>query len=332
MASGGYDYDFTTDVPDRLVCKICQLASRDPHLSVCCGHIFCKTCVDGVKNSYHTSCPMCRNRKFSTVLNKQADREVKDLTVYCINDECTWKGKVRGVSAHGKTCNYESVQCEYYWIGCRKRLYRKDRSDHNKKNAEEHLALSVRKLKNLEHITHQLTMGGMIKSWSMQLSVSSMLTTSSSDLVCPIIVKMPEYSIRKRDNKDWYSNSFYSHDNGYKMCLNVCATGEGDGEGTHLSVFLCFMKGPHDDELTWPLGEEFEMKLLNQIKDFQHHSKTIDYDHEDADDDIAGRVIDGSRSNGWGQQEFISHKHLQKITPTCQYLKDDCIFLQVSRL
>lgn len=39
---GGYDYQFVHGTPQEfLICKICLAASQDPHLSVCCGHIFC---------------------------------------------------------------------------------------------------------------------------------------------------------------------------------------------------------------------------------------------------------------------------------------------------
>ena len=46
------------------------------------------------------------------------------------------------------------------------------------------------------------------------------------------------------------------------MCLNVCVAGISEAKGTHLSVFLFLMKGPHDDELTWPLRGKCEVKLL----------------------------------------------------------------------
>ncbi|XP_065901501.1 TNF receptor-associated factor 4-like [Dysidea avara] len=334
MARGGYDNIFTTDVPDRLLCKVCHLPSRDPHLSVCCGHIFCKSCVDGVKSSYHTDCPMCRNEEFSSFLNKQADREVKGLTLYCSNKEegCTWKGKVRGILAHKEKCSYEKVECEYQGIGCMKKMYRKDLKDHIKENAQEHLALSVTELKNLRYFTHQLMMGGLVRSWSMQLGPLSMMTATSGDLVCPVIVKVPEYAKKRRDAEGWYSNSFYSHYNGYKMCLRVDCNGDGDAKDTHLSVFLCLMKGPHDNKLTWPLREEFKVKLLNQISDCEHYSDTIDYDDNKGDDEYAGRVTDGDKNKGWGYPEFITHEDLNEDTLTCQYLKDDCIFLQVSKL
>ena len=45
---------------------------------------------------------------------------------------------------------------------------------------------------------------------------------------------------------------------------------------------------------------------------------------------VAGRVTDGSiATKGWGRPGY---KSLHKVILTCQYLKDDCIFLQVSKL
>ncbi|XP_065901589.1 TNF receptor-associated factor 4-like [Dysidea avara] len=343
MATGGYEYEFTAVVPDRLVCKVCHQPSRNPHLSECCGHTFCKSCVDEVKDSYHNDCPMCRNEEFSTILNKQIDREVKGLTVHCTNSEdgCTWSGEVRALSAHRGTCDYEMVQCEYHGIGCEEEMYRKDLSDHNKENAQKHLALSVTELKNLRQFTHQLMMGGLgvVRSWPMQLDSLSTMTETSGDLVCPVVVKVPEFTSKKRDKEEWYSNSFYSHNRGYKMCLRVDPSGndpdpddddDDNAESSHMSVYLYLMKGPYDDELTWPLREEFEVKLLNQISDCEHHLDTIDYDN--AKDDTAGRVTDGEKAEGWGESEFISHEDLLNDDPICQYVKNDCVFLQVSKL
>ena len=57
-----------------LICKICYLPSRDPYLSVCCGHDFCKSCLDNVKAAAITNaCPVCRDEEFVSFLNKQAN-------------------------------------------------------------------------------------------------------------------------------------------------------------------------------------------------------------------------------------------------------------------
>ena len=108
------------------------------------------------------------------------------------------------------------------------------------------------------------------------------------------------------------------------MSLCVDAGGNGDGAGTHLSLFLHLMKGPHDDELTWPLRGKFEIKLLNHISDSEHHCDTS---YDEAADSSAGRVSEGDRSTqGWGEQHYITNEDLYKITPTCQYLKYDRLF------
>ena len=54
------------------------------------------------------------------------------------------------------------------------------------------------------------------------------------------------------------------------MCLHIDAAGHSDGKGTHLSVSLYLMQGPHDDELTWLLKRKFVITLLNQISDSEH--------------------------------------------------------------
>ena len=115
------------------------------------------------------------------------------------------------------------------------------------------------------------------------------------------------------------------------MCLHINAAGCGNGEGTHLSVFITLMKGPHDDELTWPLRGMLEIKLLNQISDVEHHSVTNILDT--ASSNACFRVTEGDKARiSRGCVRFMSHKDLHKTTPTCQYLKDDCLFFQVTKL
>ena len=341
MASGGYDYKFTTDVPDRLICRICQLPSRDPHLSVCCGHTFCKGCTDQTIRSEHSACPICRNKEFCSFRNLEKDREVKALMVCCANHErgCTWEGEIRNVQNHEETCSYEIVHCRFHNIGCNEKMRRQDLEEHSKKNMEEHLALSVAKVRNLEHLVYHLTMRDIIREnhvrsdLTIQLDSLSMIAATSDNQLCPVVIKLPEFAKMKDATEEWYSNSFYSHNEGYKMCLRVDPASQcDDGEGTYLSVFLYLMKGPHDNELTWPLRGKFEVKLLNQISDNEHDQVTLVY-NDQVGDEYTTRVNDDERaSNGWGFGKFISHKALQNVTPTCQYLKNDCVFFQVSKL
>jgi len=151
----------------------------------------------------------------------------------------------------------------------------------------------------------------------------SMLKVSSGDQVVPVIVKMSEYTKKKRNFVNWYSESFYTHPKGYKMCLYVYAPGDN---GTHLLAYLFLVKGPYDNQLRWPLKGRCEVKLLNQISNSRHHVGIGTYQ-----DGGRNRVTKRERSYHalWYTHQFISYEDLHKITTTRQYLKDDSIFLQV---
>ena len=106
------------------MCKICHLPSRDPHLTMCCGHIFCKSCLNanaillqrGYCYNIHPVCPMCRTEEFATVSNKQVYREVRSLQIFCTNKKrgCTWQGEVSNLCNHleySDGCVFEKVDC-----------------------------------------------------------------------------------------------------------------------------------------------------------------------------------------------------------------------------
>ncbi|XP_065901655.1 TNF receptor-associated factor 4-like [Dysidea avara] len=433
---GGYDYRFV-EPPDRVVCKICHFPSKNPYLSVCCGHVFCKSCLDNTKRNALTTCPICRSKKFITFPNKQLDREVKGLHVMCTNKEkgCEWQGELNDINnhlgnsdgcqfedvkcsnecgkmlqrryltshvetecpcrivdcqychitgehqfiegehkkwykcpkiplvcpnkcdveifgsladlkAHRKECPLEMIQCEYYNVGCEERMMRKDLEKHCNAMVEVHLSLKLSYTENqlanarkqicaLETIiAYQLQRPGTVTSgttesrWLIKL-VEIIYKTGNQ--VCPVILKILDFSERKQMMACWNSNSFYSHNKGYKICVSIYTAGKGGGEGTHLSVFLCLLKGSHDDELTWPLRGKFQIILLNQTSDCEHHSVTIIYNQHVPAKYVA-RVDSDDKYIGWGQAKFISHEDLCKVTPTRQYIKDDSVYFQINKL
>ena len=114
--AGGYDYEFVTAPPDRLICKICHNPCRDAHLTSCCGAHYCKSCLQLVRRgrSINRSCPMCRTDGFSTFQNKEANREIRALRVHCSNSRngCTWSGEVNGIKRHiDDDCQFVDVPC-----------------------------------------------------------------------------------------------------------------------------------------------------------------------------------------------------------------------------
>ena len=79
---------------------------------------------------------------------------------------------------------------------------------------------------------------------------------------------MYNFTNKKVNKEKWISSPFFAYEGGYQMCLRVDAAGYGDGEGTHVSVYLHLMKGPHDDKLEqsdhWPLRGTFTIELTTQ--------------------------------------------------------------------
>ena len=59
-----------------------------------------------------------------------------------------------------------------------------------------------------------------------------------------------------------YSPPFFTSLHGYRMCLRLYLDGDGQGKGTHVSLFLVIMKSDYDDLLTWPFKQKVYMIVL----------------------------------------------------------------------
>ena len=123
--AGGYDCELVGPSPEGVEtkCSICLLIPREPHLISCCGHNFCKSCIECVK----TRCPLCNENRFSVMRNKGLERTLQDLAVQCTlsKDGCEWTGQLRSLEQHlgdsETSCGYVEVKCSH---GCGKYLRR----------------------------------------------------------------------------------------------------------------------------------------------------------------------------------------------------------------
>ena len=48
---GGYNYEFTSNVPEYYECLVCQLTLKDPVQIVGCGHRLCNICMESLLRS-----------------------------------------------------------------------------------------------------------------------------------------------------------------------------------------------------------------------------------------------------------------------------------------
>ena len=128
---GGYEYEASGKVPEKLICNICTKLIRDPYLTVCCGQHFCGSCLKHwTEKQGKSTCPHCREENFTHVLNKALKREIDELQIYCTHhgEGCQWVGELGNLQTHlDKACSYVKVACPN---GCLKMCLRMKLSDH----------------------------------------------------------------------------------------------------------------------------------------------------------------------------------------------------------
>ena len=83
---GGYSSCSFVNEPDSaLICPVCTHVLREPELTGCCGNHFCASClkewVDVATSGPDGSCPLCREKKFTTFRDKKTERAIFELQV-----------------------------------------------------------------------------------------------------------------------------------------------------------------------------------------------------------------------------------------------------------
>ncbi|XP_065906438.1 uncharacterized protein [Dysidea avara] len=143
--------------------------------------------------------------------------------------------------------------------------------------------------------------------------------------VAPLMMVMDDFTHKLNNKEHWKSKPFFVFDRGYLMYLSVYPAGFGDGEGSHVSVYLHLMKGPYDDELQqsgyWPMRGTFTVEFLiggisNSLRITPHYYLC---------EWCTFRVMQGSEALGeWGYSKFMSHDWLQ--SPFRYWLSVDTYF------
>ena len=151
--------------------------------------------------------------------------------------------------------------------------------------------------------------------------------------VAPVIFKISKFSQWLKAKEEWDSSPFIAFEGGYQMYLKVYAFGTGDGQGTHVSVYLYLLKGPHDDKLEqsghWPLRGTFTIELLNQLNDSDHYSCIVQFHHHWCNE-CTNRVLVGTMAyRGNGQPRFMSHDSFLNRNDN-SYYRDDSLMFRIS--
>ena len=127
----------------------------------------------------------------------------------------------------------------------------------------------------------------------------------------PVDFYMKELQNFKMAGSQWFSDPFYTHPGGYKMCLSVFANGIGKGAGTFISVFANIMRGEYDDQLSWPFQGIVRVTLITPSEDFE---KSLCFTSKSPPKSTK-RVTEGTHHiYGQGEVKFLQWDSIMHLT------------------
>ena len=161
----------------------------------------------------------------------------------------------------------------------------------------------------------------------LKAEIQSETSQAAASCVQPSLCRVPPVEIvvtnvkhLRQQRDDWTSEPFYSR-GGYKMVLVVYPYGNGDGCGSHLSVYIYILKGEYDHQLKWPFLGEVSITLVDQRLG-KHKTYTLEYTRAGSKE--GARRFNNTLTDGFGYPTFIEHKYLPP-----NYLKDDCLVFRI---
>ena len=120
---GGYACELVDPPSPDIVqteCSVCLQILKEPCLISCCGHKFCRECIERVERN-KKPCPLCNEPGFTYLRERGLERSLKDFDVRCSYRKggCEWRGKLRDVDEHlnpslgSGGCQFVEVECVY---------------------------------------------------------------------------------------------------------------------------------------------------------------------------------------------------------------------------
>ena len=239
------------------------------------------------------------------------------------------------MASHLAECAEELVPCQYASIGCQEVIRRRQLQAHMDNQKDYHFRKAMEMVTLLGMAVTQLSMSMRLGAPDTNCLPLPFRPWLQNMPTCyprpPWVLEMNGFQEKKNEDEDWFSDPVYSHFGGYKMCLWVDANGHNENvEGTHVSVFVCLMRGDNDKNLKWPFKGTIKVSLLNQLEDGQHHTREPWSPDDDVSEDSSECVTEGERASGWGLPQYIPQQDLiYNRNKNCQYLKDNSLFFRV---
>lgn len=112
----------------------------------------------------------------------------------------------------------------------------------------------------------------------------------------------------------------------YKMAAKVYLNGDGEGRGTHLSLYVVLMPGDFDALLPWPFRQTVSLSLLDQSGAGNH--RTLSFRPDPASKSFQRPAAESVSNVAVGFSCFIPLNKLE-APQNAEYVKDDTLFVKV---
>ena len=247
-------------------------------------------------------CEYCGKKGTYAHITQVHDNTCDKKIVQCPNTDCTKTIQRRNAKRHLEECDFSEIPCKYQRLGCGVKMMRKNIPSHEDDD-KLHLHMALDKVVSMEE------------------EIATIKNCVKEDKIKTLTFEFSDFQKIKADNARFCSQKFFSSLNGYNMQVAVDANGVGDGEDTHVSVFVNILEGKHDAKLKWPFAGNVTVDLLNQLKDNNHYQRVVHFGQEH-------NILVGS---GRGYSKFVPHFKLARHpVKNQQYLKDDTLYFRVS--
>ena len=270
------------------------------------------------------TCEHCKANGIFMEMTGPHINKCPDYLIPCPNSGCAMKIKRKETDSHRLVdCLWEIMDCPYLHIGCMFKCPKCKMVDHKATSSDYHLELSVKELMiQREQLKKQKEQHEEQKKQFMAqneqlISQRDQFSKQQTELTKSIIaleyekphwITMVGFNRFKVNSTPWYSEGFYTHLHGYKLCLRVDANGHDEGVGKYVSIYLCLTEGDFDANLTWPMNCECTITLLNHD---DHHSGTFTLTIYGMHDPKMV-MLEGENGRQRGYHRFIAHHLLDQ--------------------
>ena len=136
----------------------------------------------------------------------------------------------------------------------------------------------------------------------------------------PVCFTMNNFNKLKTDLGDWTSPDLYTHEGGYKIYFRVIPNSVLN---SNAFVYPSTKSGEFDDQLKWPVKATFTLQLLNQHRDQDHITKTVECQWSKPT--IPTSDTSPRYTFPHADLEWNDHKQTQ-------FLKNDCLVFRLTKV